>query len=136
TAVALAEHHQRDLPYCFNRKEAKDHGEGGNTVGSPLTGRVLLIDDVVTAGTAIREAAALIQEKGATIAGILIAFNRQERGSAGNRSAIEEIERDFNCKVFSIISLQELITYLGTQQDMAHHLQTLTEYRQQYGISF
>lgn len=110
TAVALAEHHDLDLPYCFNRKEAKDHGEGGNLVGSALQGRVMLVDDVITAGTAIRESMEIIQANGATLAGVLISLDRQERGR-GEISAIQEVERDYNCKVISIITLKDLIAY-------------------------
>ncbi len=110
TAVALAEHHDLDLPYCFNRKEAKDHGEGGNLVGSALQGRVMLVDDVITAGTAIRESMEIIQANGATLAGVLISLDRQERGRS-EISAIQEVERDYNCKVISIITLKDLIAY-------------------------
>lgn len=111
TAVALAEHHDKDLPYCFNRKEAKDHGEGGSLVGSALQGRVMLVDDVITAGTAIRESMEIIQAHGATLAGVLISLDRQERGR-GEISAIQEVERDYGCKVISIITLKDLIAYL------------------------
>ncbi len=96
--VALAEHHDRDLPYCFNRKEAKTHGEGGNLVGSPLQGRVMLVDDVITAGTAIRESMEIIQARGAQLAGVLISPDRQERGR-GEISAIQEVERDYGCQL-------------------------------------
>ena len=118
TAVALAEHHDLDLPYCFNRKEAKDHGEGGNLVGSALQGRVMLVDDVITAGTAIRESMEIIQANGATLAGVLISLDRQERGR-GEISAIQEVERDYNCKVISIITLKDLIAYLEEKPEMA-----------------
>lgn len=121
TAVALAEHHDLDLPYCFNRKEAKDHGEGGNLVGSALQGRVMLVDDVITAGTAIRESMEIIQANGATLAGVLISLDRQERGR-GEISAIQEVERDYNCKVISIITLKDLIAYLEEKPEMAEHL--------------
>lgn len=94
--MALAEHHDRDLPYCFNRKEAKTHGEGGNLVGSPLQGRVMLVDDVITAGTAIRESMEIIRANGAQLAGVLISTDRQERGR-GEISAIQEVERDYGC---------------------------------------
>lgn len=116
TAVALAEHHDRDLPYCFNRKEAKTHGEGGNLVGSPLQGRVMLVDDVITAGTAIRES-----------------LDRQERGR-GEISAIQEVERDYGCQVISIITLKELITYLEEKPEMAEHLASVRAYREAYGV--
>lgn len=111
TAVALAEHHDRDVPYCFNRKEAKTHGEGGTLVGSPLQGRVMLVDDVITAGTAIRESMEIIGAGGATLAGVLISLDRQERGRA-DISAIQEVERDYHCKVISIVTLKDLIVYL------------------------
>lgn len=132
-AVALAEHHDRDLPYCFNRKEAKDHGEGGSLVGSPLQGRVMLVDDVITAGTAIRESMAIISAHGATLAGVMIALDRQERGRA-DLSAIQEVERDYQCKVISIITLKELIAYLAEKPEMAAHLDAVKAYREQYGI--
>lgn len=133
TAVALAEHHQQDVPYCFNRKEAKDHGEGGNLVGSPLQGRVMLVDDVITAGTAIRESMAIIAANAATLAGVLIALDRQERGRA-DISAIQEVERDYQCRVISIITLKELIAYLAEKPDMAAHLAAVETYRDRYGV--
>ncbi|NPE55401.1 orotate phosphoribosyltransferase, partial [Dickeya dadantii] len=129
----LAEHHDRDVPYCFNRKEAKDHGEGGNLVGSPLKGRIMLVDDVITAGTAIRESMEIIAAQGASLAGVLIALDRQERGR-GELSAIQEVERDFQCKVTSIITLQELITYLAEKPEMAAHLEAVKAYRAQFGV--
>ncbi|WP_105644500.1 orotate phosphoribosyltransferase [Cronobacter malonaticus] len=133
TAVALSEHHERDVPYCFNRKEAKDHGEGGNLVGSPLQGRVMLVDDVITAGTAIRESMEIIQANGATLAGVMISLDRQERGR-GELSAIQEVERDYGCQVIAIITLNDLIAYLAEKPDMANHLAAVEEYRQQYGV--
>ncbi|MFP9459026.1 orotate phosphoribosyltransferase [Pectobacterium brasiliense] len=132
-AVALAEHHDRDLPYCFNRKEAKDHGEGGSLVGSPLQGRVMLVDDVITAGTAIRESMEIIGAHGATLAGVMIALDRQERGRA-DLSAIQEVERDYQCKVISIITLTDLIAYLAEKPEMAAHLDAVKAYREQFGI--
>ncbi|EMD7552313.1 orotate phosphoribosyltransferase [Cronobacter sakazakii] len=133
TAVALAEHHERDVPYCFNRKEAKDHGEGGNLVGSPLQGRVMLVDDVITAGTAIRESMEIIQANGATLAGVMISLDRQERGR-GELSAIQEVERDYGCQVIAIITLNDLIAYLAEKPEMANHLAAVEAYRQQYGV--
>ncbi|UMB77011.1 orotate phosphoribosyltransferase [Dickeya fangzhongdai] len=133
TAVALAEHHDRDVPYCFNRKEAKDHGEGGNLVGSPLKGRIMLVDDVITAGTAIRESMEIIAAQGATLAGVLIALDRQERGR-GELSAIQEVERDYQCKVTSIITLEDLITYLAEKPEMVAHLEAVKAYRAQFGV--
>ncbi|GAA5192767.1 orotate phosphoribosyltransferase [Ferrimonas gelatinilytica] len=134
TAVALADHHDRDLPYCFNRKEAKDHGEGGNLVGSELRGRVMLVDDVITAGTAIRESMTIIQANGAELAGVLIALDRQEKGQ-GELSAIQEVERDFGCAVVSIITLKDLITYLAQQEGREAELAAVSAYREQYGIA-
>lgn len=133
TAVALAEHHERDVPYCFNRKEAKTHGEGGNMVGSPLQGRVMLVDDVITAGTAIRESMEIINASGASLAGVLISLDRQERG-LGEISAIQEVERDYHCKVISIVTLEDLITYLEEKPQMADRLAAVRAYRQQYGV--
>ncbi|KQB04316.1 orotate phosphoribosyltransferase [Vibrio metoecus] len=133
TAVALADHHDVDTPYCFNRKEAKDHGEGGNLVGSKLEGRIMLVDDVITAGTAIRESMELIQANKADLAGVLVAIDRQEKGK-GELSAIQEVERDFGCAVISIVSLTDLITYLEQQGGNAEHLEAVKAYRAQYGI--
>jgi len=133
TAVALADHHDRDVPYCFNRKEAKDHGEGGLLVGSPLQGRVMLVDDVITAGTAIRESMEIITANQATLAGVLISLDRQERGR-GEISAIQEVERDYGCKVISIITLDALITYLAEQPTLASYLAPVRAYQQEYGI--
>lgn len=133
TAVALADHHNIDTPYCFNRKEAKDHGEGGNLVGSELDGRIMLVDDVITAGTAIRESMDLIQHHGADLAGVLVAIDRQEKGK-GELSAIQEVERDFGCQVISIVSLADLISYLEERGTNAQQLEAVKEYRAQYGI--
>lgn len=133
TAVQLAEVHDLDVPYCFNRKEAKDHGEGGNLVGSPLAGRIMLVDDVITAGTAIRESMDIIQANGATLAGVLIALDRQEKGK-GELSAIQEVERDYQAQVTAIITLADLIDYLGEKPEMAEHLARVWAYREQYGI--
>ncbi|OCA56564.1 orotate phosphoribosyltransferase [Photorhabdus namnaonensis] len=133
TAVALAEHHDIDMPYCFNRKEAKNHGEGGTLVGSSLKGNVVLVDDVITAGTAIRESMEIIKQHNATLAGVMICLDRQERGS-GEISAIQEVERDYGCKVFSIITLNDLINYLSGQPEMKDHLDAVKAYRAQYGI--
>ena len=133
TAVALADHHQRDVPYCFNRKEAKDHGEGGLLVGSPLEGRVMLVDDVITAGTAIRESMEIIAANGARLAGVLISLDRQERGR-GEISAIQEVERDYQCHVTAIITLSDLIEYLEEKPEMADPLAAVRAYRKTYGI--
>jgi orotate phosphoribosyltransferase len=133
TAVALAEHHQRDLPWCFNRKEAKDHGEGGTLVGAPLAWKVLIIDDVITAGTAIREVMQIIQAQGAQAAGVLIALNRQERGQ-GELSAIQEVERDFGMPVVSIVSLEQVLEYLADDAELKQYLPAVQAYRAEYGI--
>ena len=133
TAVQLAEQHRLDVPWCFNRKEAKAHGEGGSLVGSSLTGNVLIIDDVITAGTAIREVMQIIQGQQATAAGVLIALNRQERGN-GELSAIQEVERDFKIPVVSIVSLDQVLEYLADDPQLKQHLPAVEAYRAQYGI--
>lgn len=133
TAVALAEQHELDLPWCFNRKEAKTHGEGGSLVGAPLEGRVLIVDDVITAGTAIREVMQIIQAQGAQAAGVLIALNREERGQ-GELSAIQEVERDFAMPVVSIVSLTQVLEYLADNAELKQHLPAVQAYREQYGI--
>ncbi|MAQ02232.1 MAG: orotate phosphoribosyltransferase [Alteromonadaceae bacterium] len=133
TAVALADHHDRDVPYCFNRKEAKAHGEGGNLVGSPLEGKVMLVDDVITAGTAIRESMTLIAANEAVLAGVLIALDRQERGT-GELSAIQEVERDYNTKVVSIVSLADVVTYLKSAGGYDEAISAIEAYRANYGI--
>ena len=133
TVAALFDQHQRDLPYAFNRKEAKDHGEGGNIVGHELSGKVMIIDDVITAGTAVREAMEIIQKEGASPAGVVIALDRQERGREA-RSAIQEVEQDYSMPVTAIVRLEDLITYLeekgGSQQD----LKRIEAYRERYGV--
>lgn len=134
TAMALAEHHQRDVPWCFNRKEAKQHGEGGSLVGAPLSGDVLIVDDVITAGTAIREVMQIIQQQGAQAAGVLIALDRQERGT-GALSAIQEVERDFNIPVISIVSLQQVLEYLTVSTEFKQYLPAVERYREDYGIN-
>ncbi len=133
TAVALADHHDVDTPYCINRKEAKNHGEGGNLVGSALEGRIMLVDDVITAGTAIRESMEIIQANGADLAGVLVAIDRQEKGK-GELSAIQEVERDFGCAIISIVSLTDLVTFLEEKGTDAAHLESVKAYRAQYGI--
>ena len=132
-AIALADHHGRNLPYAFNRKEAKDHGEGGTIVGAPLAGRVLIIDDVISAGTSVRESVDIIQAADATQAGVVIALDRQERGQ-GERSAIQEVERDYGLRVASIVQLDHLVDYLGEQTGMGESLAAIEAYREQYGL--
>jgi orotate phosphoribosyltransferase len=134
TAIALADHYQQDLPYCYNRKEAKDHGEGGTLVGAPLQGKVLIIDDVITAGTAVREVMSIIKAAGAAPAAVLIGLNRQEKGQ-GELSAIQEVEQSFGIPVVSIINLNHIIHYLESQsgqQDMVDNIKT---YRANYGVN-
>jgi len=133
TAVQLAEHFDRDLPWCFNRKEAKDHGEGGLMVGSPLQGRVLIIDDVITAGTAIREVMQIVSRAGANAVGVVVAVDRQERGQ-GALSAIQEVERDFGMPVISIIRLDQIIAYLEETGLHAEHLDAMRRYRAEFGV--
>lgn len=133
TAVALAEHHDADMPWCFNRKEAKNHGEGGTLVGAPLAGNVVIVDDVITAGTAIREVMQIIQAHGAQAAGVLIALDRQERGT-GALSAIQEVERDFKMPVISIVSLQQVLEYLADDDALQQYLPAVERYREDYGI--
>ncbi|EAR61204.1 orotate phosphoribosyltransferase [Neptuniibacter caesariensis] len=133
TAVALSDQHGEDVPYVFNRKEAKDHGEGGNLVGAPLEGGVMIIDDVITAGTAIREVMEIIDQAGAKPAGVVIALNRQEKGK-GELSAIQEVERDYGMPVVSIVSLSDLIEYLSEKGDMEAELAAIRKYRDEYGI--
>lgn len=134
TAVALAEQHNQDMPWCFNRKEAKEHGEGGTLVGSPLQGRVMIVDDVITAGTAIREVMHIINAEAAQAAGVLIALDRQERG-AGELSAIQEVERDFSMPVISIVSLNHVLDYLVRDTELNTFLPAVERYREQYGVA-
>ncbi|SQD79606.1 orotate phosphoribosyltransferase [Moritella yayanosii] len=133
TVVALNDHHDIDAPYCFNRKEKKDHGEGGSLVGAALEGRIMLVDDVITAGTAIRESMDIIQAHNAELSGVLIALDRQEKGK-GELSAIQEIERDYGCKVLSIVTLADLVSFLADKPEMQQHLETVKTYRENYGI--
>ena len=135
TAMALASQHGINKPYCFNRKEEKDHGEGGTIVGAKLTGNTLIIDDVITAGTAIREAADIIVANGAKLCGIAVAMDRQEKG-LGELSAIQEIEKNYQIKIVSIITLKNVIDYLVESNDrlLQQHLGAVSAYREQFGI--
>ena len=133
TAVALFNRFGIDKPLCFNRKEAKDHGEGGNLIGSPLRGRLLLVDDVITAGTAIREAMDLISANHARLSAVLIALNRKERGK-GELSAIQEVERDYQCQVLSIIDLDDLMTFIAQEEKYRAYLPSMQQYRTCYGV--
>lgn len=132
TSIALADQHRRDVPWAFNRKEAKDHGEGGTIVGTPLAGRVLIVDDVITAGTAIRESIDLIAAAGATPVGVVLALDRQERGQ-GARSAVQEVEQTFGLPVTSIVKLGDLITHVESHGTAAQ-LAALRAYRTEYGV--
>jgi orotate phosphoribosyltransferase len=133
TAVALAEF-GRNLPFCFNRKEAKDHGEGGMTVGAPLKGRVLIVDDVISAGTSVRESVEIILAAGARPAGVLIALDRMERGT-GALSAVQEVRNQFGIPVISIATLDDLVAFLGARGDMAQQLRLVERYRKEYGVT-
>jgi orotate phosphoribosyltransferase len=134
TAAALADRHARSLPFAFNRKEAKDHGEGGLIVGSPLVGRVLIVDDVITAGTAIRESIGVIRAAGASPAGVLLALDRQERGADGALSAVQEVGAQYGIPVVSILSLADLIGHLRAAGG-ALELSGLEAYRNRYGVA-
>jgi len=132
-AIALADKHNRNVPYSFNRKEAKTHGEGGNLIGAPLRGKVLIVDDVITAGTAIRESMEIITAHGAQAAGVVIALNRQERGKA-EKSAIQEVEDMYQIPVISIIGLEHLISYITHQEKYMAFLPAVKAYRELYGV--
>ncbi|OCG69739.1 orotate phosphoribosyltransferase [Gilliamella sp. Nev5-1] len=134
TVVALSEHHNIDVPYCFNRKEAKDHGEGGNLVGSSIyQQRVMLVDDVITAGTAIRESMRILEDNQSKLAGVLICLDRQEKGR-GELSAIQEIKQTYHCDVISIITLDDLIQYLYQSPERQDQVKQVEAYRAEYGI--
>jgi len=132
-AAALAEHHDVDVPYTFNRKEAKGHGEGGSIVGAPLSGRVLIVDDVITAGTAVREAQRIITVAGAEVAGLVISLDREEVGS-DSRSAVQEVEQALGIPVVSIVQLEDLVDLLEDSAEFGASLQPVLEYRRRYGV--
>ncbi|RKZ37993.1 MAG: orotate phosphoribosyltransferase [Gammaproteobacteria bacterium] len=134
TAIALNRRYDRDLPYCFNRKEAKDHGEGGRTVGAPLRGRILIIDDVVSAGTSVRESLEIIEAGGAQAVAVAVALDREERG-AGQRSAIGELRAAFGLQTVAIAGLGQLIEFLASAGGQEEHLQALEAYRARYGVA-
>jgi len=133
TSATLADEYGRDLPYAFNRKEPKDHGEGGSIVGSPLAGRVLIIDDVISAGTSVRESVDIIHAHGAIPAGVVIALDRQEKGRS-QRSAVQEVQEEFGIPVASIVRLEHLISYLEHQPDNAAALKRIRFYRERHGV--
>jgi orotate phosphoribosyltransferase len=134
TAAALAERHARNTPFAFNRKEVKDHGEGGRIVGSPLTGRVLIVDDVITAGTAIRESIDIIQGAGATPAGVLLALDRQERASGSDFSAVQEVRSQYQIPVISVVNLADLMHHVSKVGETGD-LSNMRRYRERYGLA-
>ena len=133
SALALARS-EKNLPFAFNRKEAKDHGEGGNIIGAPLSGRVLIIDDVISAGTSVRESVEIIRAAGATPCGVVIALDRMERGN-GARSAVQEVEQDYGIPVVAVATLDDLMAYLRQRPDFAAHEAAVARYRQEYGVA-
>jgi orotate phosphoribosyltransferase len=132
-AIALSQA-GRNVPFCFNRKEAKDHGEGGLIVGAPLAGRVLIVDDVISAGTSVRESIALIRHSGAAPCGVIVSLDRMERGT-GARSATQEVTSCFGIPVIAIASLDDLVSFVRTQQNLERYLHSIARYREQYGVS-
>lgn len=132
-AISLAQSYSRDVSYAFNRKELKSHGEGGNIVGAPLSGRILIVDDVITAGTAIREAVDIIHAQGARAVAVAIALDRQERGQ-GERSAIQEVEQEMGLEVISIAKLEDLIEMVRQSKALRDHLEAINAYRHKYGV--
>ena len=133
TSVALADHYNLDVPYCFNRKEAKTHGEGGNMVGAPLEGRVLIIDDVITAGTAIREVMEIVESAGASAAGVVIGLDRKEKGKS-ELSAIQEVEREFSIPVVGIVDIGDILDYLAAKPENDQLIAAIKQYRSQHGV--
>jgi orotate phosphoribosyltransferase len=135
TAAALAEHHDLDLPFAYNRKEAKNHGEGGTSIGAPISGRVLILDDVITAGTAIREAIGLIRAAGAEPAGVLVALDREEVGGRNRTSAVSELEDNLGIPVRCIVSLTDLVDHLEEDEEFSEYLPRVRAYRNRYGVA-
>ena len=133
TAIALAEHYQRDVPYVFNRKELKNHGEGGQLVGAELKGKVLIIDDVISAGTSVGESVTIIKAKNAWPAGVIIALDRQEKGQT-EQSAIQQVQQEYKIPVISLICLDDLLAYLENDRALVAHLHAVKAYRNQYGV--
>jgi len=134
SAAALADHHDDDYPFAFNRKEAKDHGEGGTLIGAPLTGRVLIVDDVITAGTAIREVLDIVRAAGATPAGVLVALDREEVAPKSKISAVQHLETEIGVPIRSIVTLTDLIDHLEEDEEFAQYLPAVRAYRNRYGI--
>ena len=135
-AAALAEHHDLDYPFAYNRKEAKDHGEGGITVGAPIAGRVLILDDVITAGTAVREVLEIIRAAGGTPAGVLVALDREEVGTKQRISAVDQLAAELGVPIRSIVTLSDLVDHLEEDKEYAQHLPALRSYRNRYGARF
>lgn len=136
TAASLAEHHDLDYPFAYNRKETKDHGEGGRTIGAPVGGRVLIVDDVITAGTAVREVLEVIRETGGTPAGVLVALDREEVGTKGRISAVEQLAVELDVPIMSIVTLTDLVDHLEEDKEYAAYLPALRSYRNRYGTRF
>lgn len=136
TAAALVEHHDEDYPFAFNRKERKDHGEGGAIIGAPLTGRVLILDDVITAGTAVREVLDIVREAGATPAGVLVALDREEVAPKSRVSAVQQLQNELQVPIRSIVTLTDLIDHLEEDEDFAANLPAVRAYRNRYGTTF
>ncbi len=136
TAAALAEHHDHDYPFAFNRKEAKDHGEGGNTIGAPVAGRVLILDNVITAGTAVREVLDVITAAGGTPAGVLVALDREEIGTRGRISAVQQLSTELGVPIRSIVTLTDLVEHLEEDDEYADRLASVRSYRNRYGVPF
>lgn len=134
TAIALSEKHHRNVPFAFNRKETKDHGEGGTIIGAPLTGKVLIIDDVISAGTSVRASVDLIHSNGAVPAGVVIALDRMERGLTSELSAVQEVEHEFGIPVIRVAGFSDLVLFLSTQSRQQSNLAAVLSYRQQYGV--
>jgi len=134
TSVCLSSLHQKNIPFAFNRKEAKDHGEGGSIVGAPLAGKIMIIDDVITAGTAIREVISIIKSAGAEPAGVLIALDREEKGQ-GELSAIQEVEQEYGIPVASIVNLTQVLDYICNDASLSNYAAAVSAYRKEYGIS-
>lgn len=135
-AAALAEHHDFDYPFAYNRKEAKDHGEGGITIGAPIAGRVLILDDVITAGTAVREVLEIIRAAGGTPAGVLVALDREEVGTKQRISAVDQLAAELGVPIRSIVTLSDLVDHLEEDKEYAQHLPALRSYRNRYGARF
>ena len=133
TSIALNDDHGINTPWCFNRKEAKDHGEGGNIVGAPLEGKTVIVDDVISAGTAVREVMAIISQSDAKPTAVVVALDRQEKGK-GELSAIQEVERDFGIPVLSIVTLADLLEYAKDNEEISQHAPAIQIYREQYGV--